>query len=117
MLLRTVCDVELELAEYQKLVGCSSKGVQSRKESNNSKESQGHTYEPLHDETNKITVRPVKIQISLDIRPVWSESSLSTWRKRGSLATHWAHSKDSDQTRIYEPQQNLGRGCCSVKPV
>ena len=32
------------------------------------------------------------------LRPVWSESSLSAWRKLGSLATHWAHSKDSDQT-------------------
>ena len=32
------------------------------------------------------------------IRPVWSESSLSAWRKLGSLATHWAHSEDSDQT-------------------
>ena len=30
-------------------------------------------------------------QISLDIRPVWSESSLSTWRKAGPLATHWVH--------------------------
>ena len=30
-------------------------------------------------------------QISLGIRPVWSESSLSAWRKLGSLATHWAH--------------------------
>ena len=36
--------------------------------------------------------------ISLGIRPVWSESSLSAWRKLGSLATHWAHSEDSDQT-------------------
>ena len=35
---------------------------------------------------------------SLGIRPVWSEFSLSTWRKFGSLATYWAHSKDSDQT-------------------
>ena len=43
-------------------------------------------------------VRPAKTQISLDIRPVWSESSLSTWRNLGSLATHWAHSEDSDQT-------------------
>ena len=43
-------------------------------------------------------VRPVKTQISLGIRPVWSESSLSTWRKLGSLATHCAHKKDSDQT-------------------
>ena len=43
-------------------------------------------------------VRPVKAQISLGVRPVWSESSLSAWRKLGSLATHWAHSEDSDQT-------------------
>ena len=43
-------------------------------------------------------VRPAKTQISLGIRLVWSESSLSTWKKLGSLATHWAHSEDSDQT-------------------
>ena len=43
-------------------------------------------------------VRPAKTQISLGIRPVWSESSLSAWRKLESLATHWAHSEDSDQT-------------------
>ena len=43
-------------------------------------------------------VRPAKPQISLGIRPVWSESSLSAWRKLGSLATHWVHSEDSDQT-------------------
>ena len=43
-------------------------------------------------------VRPVKTEISLGIRPVWSESSLSAWRNLGSLATHWAHCKDSDQT-------------------
>ena len=53
--------------------------------------------EPRHDKTNKMAVRPVKTQISLGIRPVWSESSLSAWRKLGSLATHWAHSEDSDQ--------------------
>ena len=35
---------------------------------------------------------------SLGIHPVWSESSLSAWKKLGSLATHWAHSEDSDQT-------------------
>ena len=40
-------------------------------------------------------VRPAKTQI---IRPVWSESSLSAWWKLGALATHRAHSKDSDQT-------------------
>ena len=43
-------------------------------------------------------VRPSKTQISLGIRPVCSESPLSAWRKLGSLATHWAHSEDSDQT-------------------
>ena len=55
-------------------------------------------YEPPHDKTNKVAVRPAKTQISLGIRPVWSESSLSAWRKLGSLATHWAHSEDTDQT-------------------
>ena len=43
-------------------------------------------------------VRSAKTQISLGIRPVWSESLLSAWRKLGSLASHWAHSEDSDQT-------------------
>ena len=43
-------------------------------------------------------VRPAKTQISLGVRPVWSESLLSAWRKLGSLATHWALSEDSDQT-------------------
>ena len=33
---------------------------------------------------------PPKTQISLGIRPVRSESSLSAWRNLGSLATHWA---------------------------
>ena len=56
------------------------------------------TNEPPRDKTNKMTLRPAKTQISLGIRPVWSESSLSAWRKLGSLATHWAHSEDSDQT-------------------
>ena len=34
------------------------------------------TMEPRHDKTNKVSVRPAKTQISLGIRPVWSESSL-----------------------------------------
>ena len=50
------------------------------------------------DKTNKMALRLGKTQISLGIRPVWSESLLSAWRKFGSLATHWAHSEDSDQT-------------------
>ena len=55
--------------------------------------------EPQHDKTNKVTVRPAKTQISLGIRPVWSESLLSAWRKLGlsyplsaqrSLWSDWA---------------------------
>ena len=45
-------------------------------------------YEPRHVKTNKMSVRPAKTQSSLGIRPVWSESSLSAWRKLGYLATH-----------------------------
>ena len=52
--------------------------------------------EPPCDKTNKVSVRPAKI--SLGIRPVWSESSLSACRKLGPSAIHWAHSEDSDQT-------------------
>ena len=46
------------------------------------------------DKTNKVTVRPAKTQISQGICPVWSESSLSAWKKLGPLATHLAHSED-----------------------
>ena len=46
----------------------------------------------------KWQVRPAKAQISLGIRSVWSEYSLSAWRYPGSLATHWVHNEDSDQT-------------------
>ena len=53
-----------------------------------------------HDKTIviKMTVHPAKTQISLGIHPVWSECLLSAWRKLGSLATHWVHSEDPDQT-------------------
>ena len=56
------------------------------------------TFEPPCDKTNEVSVHPAKTQISLGIRPVWSESSLSAWRKPGPLVTYWAHSEDSDQT-------------------
>ena len=55
-------------------------------------------FELPRDKTNKMTVRPAKTQISLGIRPVWSESSLSAWRNLGSSSTHWVHSEDPDQT-------------------
>ena len=49
--------------------------------------------EPSHDKTNKMIVPPVKTRISLGFCPVWSESSLSAWRKLGSLAAHWKQAK------------------------
>ena len=55
-------------------------------------------FEPRHDKTNKMSVRPAKTQISLGIHRVWAGSSLSAWRKLGSLTTNWAHIEDSDQT-------------------
>ena len=42
-------------------------------------------------------------------QPVWSESSLSTWRKLWSLSSHWAHSEGSDQTgRMQTVQSQRG---------
>ena len=52
-------------------------------------------------------VRTAKIQISLGIYPIWSEPSLSAWRKVESLATHLAHSKDSDQTAYAQADLSL----------
>ena len=43
-------------------------------------------------------MRPAKTQICLGIRSVWSESSLSAWRKFRSLATHYAPNEDSNRT-------------------
>ena len=50
--------------------------------------------------TAKLTKWPMRVaktQISLGIRLVRSESSLSAWIKLGCWATHWAHSEDSGQ--------------------
>ena len=55
-------------------------------------------YEPHRDKTNKVTVRPVKTQISLSIRPGWSESSLcAQWVAKDPNFLH-ADCEDSDQT-------------------
>ena len=58
------------------------------------------TFEPPYDKTNYMAVRLAKTQISLGIRPVWSEFSLSAWRKVGTLATHWTHSEGSEMSEI-----------------
>ena len=59
-------------------------------------------------------VHPAKTQISLGICPVWSESSLSAWRKLGSLATHWAHlcsTIDFDRPRTVGDGGGECKGC------
>ena len=57
--------------------------------------------EPPHDKTNKMTMGPAKTQISLDIRLVWSESSMcGHWVAKDTsflhadiedLSLRWAH--------------------------
>ena len=59
-----------------------------------SKQHFSYINESPHDKTNKMACEPSEDSV----RPVWSESLLSAWRKLGSLATHWAHSENSDQT-------------------
>ena len=60
-------------------------------------------------QNQQMSVRQAKIQISLGIHPVWSESSLSAWRKFGSLATHWQHSEDwSDWADAQADLSSLG---------
>ena len=55
-------------------------------------------FKPRHDKSNKMSVRPVKTQISLAFRPVLSESSLCTkWVVKDPRFLH-ADSEDSDQT-------------------
>ena len=55
-------------------------------------------YEPRHDKTNKMSVRPAKTQISLGIRPIWSESSLCAQYVAKDPSFLHADSEDSDQT-------------------
>ena len=55
-------------------------------------------YEPTHDKTNKMTVRPAKTQISQAICPVWSESSLcAQWEAKSQSFRH-VDREDSNQT-------------------
>ena len=56
------------------------------------------TSEPRHDKTNKMSVRPAKTQISMGIRPDWSEYSLcAQWVAKDPSFLH-TDSEDSDQT-------------------
>ena len=47
-------------------------------------------YDSRHDKTNNVSVRPAKTQISLGIRPVWSDSSLSA-DAQADLSLRLAH--------------------------
>ena len=51
-------------------------------------------FEPRHDKTNRVSVRPAKTQISLGIRPVWSRVYAVRMKKPESEC---ASSDDSDQ--------------------
>ena len=55
-------------------------------------------YKSRHDKTNKMNVRPAKTQINMDIRPVWSESSLCAQSVAKDPRFLHADSEDSDQT-------------------
>ena len=72
--------------------------VNSKSHAGLSQKTDQEIIEPPHDKTNKMTVRPAKTQISLGIRPVWSESSLcAQWVAKEPSFPH-ADSEDSDQT-------------------
>ena len=55
------------------------------------------TFEPRHDKTIQMSVRPPKTQISLGIRPVWSESSLCALWVANDPSFLLADSEDCDQ--------------------
>ena len=54
--------------------------------------------EPQREKMYLWHVRPTKTQISLRIRAVWFESSLSAWKNFASFAIQNVPSEDSDQT-------------------
>ena len=56
------------------------------------------TFEPRHDKTNKMSVRPAKTQIRLGIRPVRSESSLCAQWVAKDPSFLLADSESADQT-------------------
>ena len=75
------------------IVHCSKKITGTKQPPNNA-----FLYEPPNDKTNKMNVRPAKTQISLGIRPVWSESSMCAQYVVKDPSFLHADSEDSDQT-------------------
>ena len=63
------------------------------------------TCEPPHVKTNNVAVRPAKTQISLGIRPVWSESSLcAQWVAKD---TSFLHADSEDWSDWADAQADL----------
>ena len=66
-----------------------------------------------HDKTNKMSVRPAKTQISLSIRPVWSESSLCT--QYVAKDTSLLHADSEDWSDWADAQADLiFTGCIAI---
>ena len=69
------------------------------------------------DKTNKMSVHPVKAQISLGIYPVWSESSLCAhWEAKDQSFLH-KDSEDSDQTSWSESSLGAQSFCWFCREV
>ena len=54
----------------------------------------GHINQQVSKHMSHLTTKTTKWHVC----PAKTQSSLSAWRKLGSLATHWVHCQDSDQT-------------------
>ena len=67
------------------------------------------TIEPPHDKTNKMIVCPAKTQISLGIRPVWSEFSLCAQWVAKELSFLHAFSEDSNDWADAQADLSLRR--------
>ena len=59
----------------------------------------------------KWPVHPMMTLISLSMHLIWPEFSLGAWGSLGSLATHLAHSEDSDQTGRMPRRIWVNAGC------
>ena len=74
------CKSSVTILTHQYKSSVTKKKTKKKKKTHTQSDIQ--LYEPTHDKTNNVAVRPAKTQISLGIRPVCSESSLSAWKKK-----------------------------------
>ena len=71
---KTVSSVKVKLLSVKNEMKSYFCAIQKKKKS----------FEPRHDKTNKMSVRPAKTQISLGICPVWSESCPGSFAMKGT---------------------------------